>query len=337
MAKQGHKHKREHYVAQSYLESFTKDGDILFVFDKVSQKVFPKNKREVAQEKYFYDIPEEMIPQEFVDIGIHPQIIEDALASIDSKFKRAVNDLLNIPPDGSIKIELKHALCFLLAVQLLRTRDTRNLLLETKKKFYEAICRDLVEMNSPGQGHLAPKVEITNEPVAHNQILFNPEFWIDIAKIFNAHTWLLGINETGHPLYTSDTPLVKKHYIDHPYCTGWASPGVDISFPLSPRRVLIIREKTFFPEYAPYDRQVCPLNIKDVEHFNKLQVIHSHRQIFSQADSFDIAEQLCKERPELCSPISDRAEVNFYDKADEPGDAPTAIRRNIELLIKAKK
>ncbi|MBK7841722.1 MAG: DUF4238 domain-containing protein [Candidatus Obscuribacter sp.] len=50
-----HKIVNQHYVAQSYLSSFANEKEQLYVFDKVSRKVFPTKIRNIASEREFND------------------------------------------------------------------------------------------------------------------------------------------------------------------------------------------------------------------------------------------------------------------------------------------
>jgi len=49
---------KQHYVPQLHLERFTTNGEKLYVYDKFSKKSLPANKRDIAEENYFYNISE---------------------------------------------------------------------------------------------------------------------------------------------------------------------------------------------------------------------------------------------------------------------------------------
>lgn len=130
--------KKQHYVAQSYLRWFTAKGDKIFVYDKFSNQVRQANVKDVAEERYFYDFPEEIITQEARDKGIHSQIVEHALASIDARFKKAINEIVTTPSNKAIRPDLKAEMSYFLTVQLFRTKDTRNHALEIQKRFLQS-------------------------------------------------------------------------------------------------------------------------------------------------------------------------------------------------------
>lgn len=263
-------------------------------------------------------------------MGIYPQIIEDIFSRLEGKYQKALKDLLNSPQDQKLDEELKGLFCYFLAIQILRTRDTRNLVTQMQTKFLQALINDSMKLNFPEHTHLTPKVEMKYEVIAHLKVILNPEIVGPICEMLGNHLWLIGLNETGKPLYTSDTPIVKHHHLKHKYAAGWEGPGVEIVFPISPNHALILLERTVFEDHQEIDGRWVRLNETQVEHFNRLQVIHSHRQIYSSTDDFELVETVSREKPEVFLPNDDRVTVNLYDKeSDEPGK----IKKDLELLI----
>ena len=333
MSQQTQKVKKEHYVPQSYLERFAKKGKKLFVYDKYVQRIRPANIRDVAEEKYFYDIPEHLITEEFARRGIHPQIIEKILGNIEAKFKRAIDDVLACPIDQPLDKGLRGAMCYFLAIQLLRTRDVRNVAMEMQKKFLQTLVDDLVKINFPEHTNLTPRVELKHESLMHIKLILDPNIVGPFADILHNHIWLLGVNKSSKPLYTSDTPIVRHHWVEGKYLTGWDAPGIEIVFPLNPYHILILRERTFFNEEEQYDGLKVDLNSNHVEHYNRLQVIHSHRQIYSLSDDFDLAKKVCKEKPEVCQLDSNRVEINLSEmRRNESGE----LKKDIEIIFKPR-
>lgn len=76
------------------------------------------------------------------------------------------------------------------------------------------------------------------------------------------------------------------------------------------------------------------MEANDVDHCNELQVINSHRQIFSSTGEFQFVEDMYKSRPDLFAPRDDRVIVNIHDK---PSDDPEKIKQDFELLIKPRR
>lgn len=85
--------KKQHFVPQSALRRFSQDGEKLVVFDKIRQEVRIANIRDVAQQRYFYDIPEEAVPIELAE-KFDRQMIERRLGVLESDFNAIVNQVI---------------------------------------------------------------------------------------------------------------------------------------------------------------------------------------------------------------------------------------------------
>ena len=82
---------------------------------------------------------------------------------------------------------------------------------------------------------------------------------------------------------------------------GWDSYGVEITFPLTPRLILILCERTAFPCLAQLDEHIVPLTLDQVAYYNSLQVILSYRSVYCPVGEFLLAAEICNEHPEVCS------------------------------------
>lgn len=324
--------KKQHFVPQLHLVRFAYDGERLHVYDKFKQKAFIKNKREVAEENAFYNIPTELITSDVAKAGIYPQMVEDVLAGIEGRYQKTLKDLLDTPDKGSISDEVKGRMCYFLALQILRTRDMRNLAKEVQTKFIQSLVDDMTKLNFPEHAHLSPRVEMKHDVIAHLKVMFDPQIVAPICEMLGVNIWLIGLNKTGTPLYTSDTPIVKCNHVKHKYAAGWDGPGVEIIFPITPNHALILLDRQMFADNLPNDGRWVALTKADIIRFNELQIISSHRQVFSSTGDFALVEAMCKERPELCSARDDRVTINLYDK---PSDEPGTIKKDLELTIAA--
>jgi len=324
--------KKQHFVPQLHLERFTYDGERLHVYDKFNQKAFTNNKRNLAEENAFYNIPAELITADFAKSGIYPQIIEDLLADIEGRYQKALQNVLDTPEQDSIEDEVKGQMCYFLTLQILRTRDMRNLAKEMQTKFLQSLVDDMTKLNFPEHAHLSPRVEMKHDVVAHLKLMFDPRIVAPICEMLGNKIWLIGLNKTGTPLYTSDTPIVKCNHVKLKYAAGWGGPGVEIIFPMTPNHALILLDRQMFADNLPHNGRWVALTQADVLRFNELQVISSHRQVFSSTSDFALVEKMCRERPELCSPRENRVTITLHDKtSDEPGK----IKKDLELTIAA--
>jgi hypothetical protein len=337
------KTQREHYVPQSYLERFTFGGKRLYVFDKFSKEARTASIRDVAQERYFYDIPLDAIKPDAANPHKEhdPQLEEKALCALESSFADAYNAVLKIPETHSLSKEHRRAMALCVTVQFLRTRTARNWMTEFYEKGTEAILNTALKIasalaNTDHAEKLKAVVEKYNKPKAailHGSFMWNPELVSKLAATLYHHIWLVCVNETSKPLYTSDHPVVMQSEVKPAPPTasqsgegigvlvefdsglpGFGSRGVEIMFPLTPDRVLVALDRAHFTQFAELGYTSARLHPSAVERYNRLQVLQSYRQVFCSTDSFELARKICDEHPEVCSPNRDTVEVNLYDE-----------------------
>ena len=330
---------REHYVPQSYLRRFTFDGKLLHVFDKFSQAGRVANTKDVAQERYFYDIPLNAIkpgaanPHKEHD----SQLEEKALCELESSFTDAYNAVLKIPETHSLLAEHRKKMALCVTVQYLRTRTARNWMIEFYEKGTEAILNTVLKMasalaNTDHADKLKVVVEKYNKPMAailHGSFMWNPELVSKLAATLYHQIWLVCVNETSQPLYTSDHPVVTQSQLRQAPPTAsqpgevlvesdsglpaFGSRGVEVMFPLTPDRMFVALDREHFEQIAEFEYTSARLHPSAVERYNRLQILQSYRQVFCSTDSFELARKVCAEHPEVCSPNRDTVEVNFYE------------------------
>lgn len=307
--------KKQHYVPQFYLKRFTHNGELLFVYDKFSKKARQSNIKDVAEERYFYD----------------SQQTEKGLGVIETDFSIAISKILKNTEPKSIlrnilqKLRLnrgrvisrrqKRYLSFFITIQMFRTREYRNTIIEGSEKFGQAIINMMAKMKFPDVSpdhYPQVKYDKKNASLLHTQNLFDRDFLIMITETINQHIWMVGMNETNQPLFTSDHPVVKRGHIKHPFrsFSGIGSKGIEIAFPLSPRCILLMYERTHFKEHEKIDCKQISLTNDNVTYYNSLQVYQSYRQVFCNINDFTLVEEICKERPDICSPDRVRIQVN---------------------------
>lgn len=276
------KTKTEHYVAKSYLKKFASDGK-LFVFDKRSGKEFHPNVVNVASENYFYDID-----PSFLTVSEDSQLVEKYFIQVDGDFVRVRDEMLRtINAKKKISIAEKRKMWFFITIQLFRTRGFRDFLV----KFVGKQVKASRGIEFPGEGM---------ESLEQAKFMFDPELLTRSYLALTNHIWIIGINRTKQPLYTSDTPVVGR-----PHQSRLAGPdfeGVEICFPLTPKCVLILLERNHFSHLKRLDGKVRPLNVEQVRYSNHMQVVYSNRQIYSLTEDFSHAKELLDKHPELSDP-----------------------------------
>jgi hypothetical protein len=136
------------------------------------------------------------------------------------------------------------------------------------------------------------------------------DYYQQILAIFCNHICMIGVNDTGQVLFTSDHPVVRRSHLSS---NGLASEGIEIAFPLNSKSLLIMRENRYFHECEDRESKLLPLTLEDVQSYNMLQVYESNRFIFCAEDSFDLAKSICQEHPEICSENRSRVQVRVTD------------------------
>lgn len=301
--------KKQHYVPRSYLKRFTQDGDQLYVFDKFAKTSFKSNIRKVASERYFYDIPQDIVAKD-EDL----QIIEKGVSKIESDFSNAVDNVLTtVHEEGRIDGDQKSAMAFFITIQFLRTREFRSFLMEFSEKAAKAVLDKLLKFRWPDRSPDEYQVQFNEKmaPLEQAKFMFKPAYLNKLVQDLSNHIWFVGINETTQPLYTSDSPVVRKGHKIHPIVSyeGLASEGIEIAFPITPKHILVLSERTFFADYVKWDCSSVTLKAEGIKYYNSLQVFQSYRQIYCPSDKFTLAKRICNEHPELSTPDRTRVEV----------------------------
>ena len=335
----------QHYVPQSYLKYFSRDGEQIFCFNKFNQTQFKNNVRNVASERAFYDFPEDITQPE------HIQIIEQFFSGLENEQNKFLKHLqkkiynifeLSLKPKHigkvySVKVlteEQRKDLAYVIAIQFLRTREFRNFMMEMREPteiitngILEGEILDLIAKYEKFLSIKLKKYSIDNLiskiknqcsdniskiydndkglPVIHAKFIF--EHYEDFAKILQNHICMIGINDTDKPLFTSDNPVIKYSHLSH---SGIASEGIEIAFPLNSKIILIMLERQHFYQCINQDSKIFPLTINDVEHYNKLQVFNSNRFVFSSDNCFENVKNICQEYPEVCSKDRNRIKIS---------------------------
>lgn len=345
--------KKQHFVPQFYLRSFTHDGDSLYAFDKPSLRSFKTSILGVGQERYFYntnsqdiealkkelqqdpdaflealkeiilqtkdkwyiqqfmkEIEEPDIHEKLIEIATDPQYLETKiLAPHDARSAQLLKQVIReIRVRKRIKANHRKDLAFLMAVQVFRTPKYRYEMIDVQEKLLNQLVQEEVFPDEEND------VRITYDRDFQDRItssaLLDPDFVSTIAGILNSHIWQIGINSTSQPLYTSDAPIVKYGHLSHLIAgVGFASPGVEIAYPLSPEYILIMYERTFFQDRVVLDGRSFTLTEDNVLYYNSLQVQHSRRQLYCSEDMFALATEMCEKYPKLRDPNRSTVQV----------------------------
>jgi hypothetical protein len=328
--------KKEHYVPRCYLENFEGTDFKIQVFDKAILQIRSQTKENVAAENYFYDIDFEKMMEELDDKS-KEKVREDikkitgiddwetiATTILNKKFieksyfftmetsygpflKRIVkksykgNDwvIKNCKPFSEGE---KKGLALMMAIQMLRTKSFREELGEMISKLYQTLAFKFQSTDK-----IFPKeafqVEANKDFVKlqHSAMFTDTENILEIADILLNHIWVMRVNKTDVPFYTSDNPIIRiphKHDKNLSY-GGLNSEGIEIAFPISPYLILVLFEKNWFSRHHKDSTFEVIKTEKEVDYYNYGQVINSYRCVYSQKENFELAQVLCKQYPKI--------------------------------------
>ena len=283
--------KNQHYVPRVYLEKFAFKGEQLHVFDKTASRSFPSSVKNVACEKFFYDIPEKYL-QEDAEF----QVVEKHLSTMEGRFAPCRDSILSqIESGGRFDPRLKEEFADYLLLQMLRTKTHREQYLEVGR-MVQAVVR--------ANPDLAKSMELPEARISleHVRMMFSPEFTSPMKRAILSHIWVIGINETEKSLYTSDSPVVRYPHVRHPLMgtNGVACVGIEIDFPLSPKHVLIVGERSYHRHMIRWENRAFPVaDMNWILVLNQLQVNEAYRQVYSDQPDFSHAIELLQRFPQI--------------------------------------
>lgn len=312
--------KKQHYVPRFYLRGFSENGKSVYVFDKPLEKVFEANISDIACESAFYDVQTADI-----EVGID-QFVEKYMQPFEELASRAIYKLLeSLHAEKFCRIhpDIRRDLSIYLALQWLRTKESRETFIEMFVKTKKEEFFQYIRQKEPGipisRKDFDLYLEEDKKSAYHSVMILDDELRIELAAILYGHYWYVLENQTGEPFYTSDQPLVKRGHFKHPIRSmqGFASLGIEIAFPLSPKYLLIMCDKTAFPQAKRLNGKLKRMaDSENLIYYNHLQVIHSYRQVYSLAPQFDLAKQMIAEEPHLKDTDYDRIQVDHYEFRD---------------------
>lgn len=332
--------KSQHYVPKFYLKNFSTENNKIHVFSKENNKKFCANISKVANESYFYKLPN--IPQTSKKPGRpklteqqRKQAMEKLLSSRDGKSSKALSRFLQHIRSDKLKTvrfrndnvrlleineDLKFALSIFFVLQDFRTKEHKEIIREfytehlTKAYQFMTEYSDEMKQNNdelkklgidPKDLKVVPKDEAID--FFHLQSLLDERKILGLSKFLSNTKWSIGINNTNTPLFTSDHPLVKYNYNNTPYGTGYSCD--EIIIPLSPKYLLSMFSSIFWKDMTILNNKnyrVQELKKEDVIFYNYLQVIKSYNYIFSKTSEFDMVKDYLKGNPEAKNPSRSR-------------------------------
>lgn len=326
--------KKEHYVPRCYLKHFEADNGKIKVFDKKIMQVREQRILEVAMENYFYDIdfaelskkatPDELkkirselqkivgsdnwdIIQSVLDDKKH---IEKFYSQLEVIYSLLLGNVISKSYGGNSWVmnncyafsnEEKELLSLFVAIQIIRTKTFREDIGEMIEKLYQTLAykSQMFDKDALSKENFEVSIDKDFVKLQHSSMILDSDMAIKIAESLSKHIWVVYVNKTNNPFYTSDDPVARIPHKHDKYMSysGLSSEGIEIVFPISPNLLLAMYDtKTFSSCFT--DRQFITIDRKDmIDYFNQAQVSNSYRCVFSQEENFELATQICKEHP----------------------------------------
>lgn len=309
MAKQ--RVKAQHYVPRTYLKYFA-DEERIWIFDKVQRRSFQNSISNVAQERFFYDVGEDDPNNPGQLIYPEEQHVEQMFGDIEQEYNQKIAGIIANPSQG-IPVGSFPYLARFITAQELRTRETREHQAQLARATNWAqlnvdMMNAFTEAERAGAQLIVPQVDDTQ---AHLISLLDPRLWQVMQQALVNHVWMLGINNSPRSLHTSDHPVVKLATLGGKFRSndGFASPGIEIYFPITPRLILMIFERNHRQAIPSMHLKSVEVDQENVIRYNDLQASTSYRQIFSIDDSFDLTLKRVEDSPLTADPNRKRIEV----------------------------
>lgn len=314
----GKEKKKQHFVPQCYLEKWAVPGKYqVYVYNKEQKKPYSASIEDVASERYFYDI-------DFTGIFTEDDLKKLGFAVCDPKHaddEQYVENYFSHQIEGDFKLRLesiinrarkmspweikncyflsevdKYNLSLHLALQYIRVRAVRKAIADAD----DCLRQVMADMGVPQQVADRYTVPESQFPYIHDTMILNSKNIEDMSRRFFALTWILQINRTSQPFFTSDSPIGTQAHIDHPFMSmaGLNSRGVEAYFPLSPDLLLLMFDGEYHSDLKNHDRRPVELNDGEiVRSVNQRCVAHSDCCVFSNTDNFSAIEEMLNENP----------------------------------------
>lgn len=292
--------KKEHFVSQFYLRRFSAEGRIS-VYDKSLGRSFASNVRDVASERFFYDLPQ-------IDtIAGTPQTVERYFQPFEEAGALAIRQLVEAAQQSEVVVvtpEIRIDLSLFIALQHLRTRETREVIVQAGDSLAKELFLDFLRRTRPAvqmdRDWLKMESSEERRRTLHALVILDEDVRERVALAFFQDYWLLFRNSTGRSFYTSDHPVAHHNAIlKQPLAAPMiGAVGSEVAFPLSPDLLLVMFDRTAFPQARSADGTVVDMTEpSNVEYYNSLQVLYSYRQVYADRPDFDLASDMRRETP----------------------------------------
>lgn len=265
--------KRHHYVPQFHLRRFVGADGKLWIWDKQDDRIFQAGPTGIAAETQFYRLTQ------YEADGHDPMTMERQLSELEAEVAAITDQWLAWIPDMApldvvpIPRVNRRIVALFLATQLLRTRDTREIL------------SALVALDSGA----IPTPQEARE--LHTELMWDEGQLELLARRFRRSIWIFARNDTQLPFVTSDNPMAFRTGDNRRWLrAGILSRGTYLVFPLSPTVMLYCHPRHgVFRALGQFADALSPVRLDEemVASDNSGQVFMASRFLISNQPRFD--------------------------------------------------
>jgi hypothetical protein len=264
--------KLHHYVPQFHLRRFADDERRLWAWDKRTDRIFRTSPGRIAAEKQFYRLTQ------YEADGHDPLTMEKQLSEMEGEVSLITDQWLEwlpqMKPLDKVPIPRinRGIVARYLAVQMLRTLDTRELL--------SAIAE--IDRGEPVDAREAREL--------HTELIWDPHIVERFAKRFRHSVWIFARNDSATPFMTSDNPIAFRSPDNRQWLRSLVLvPAAYVVFAMSPSIVLYCHPRVGpFRKLGKFADCLSPVVLNDsmVESENSGQAFMASRFVLSNQSDF---------------------------------------------------
>lgn len=264
--------KLHHYVPQFHLRRFADELGRLWAWDKGSDRIFPTSSGGIAAQNQFYRLTQ------FEASGHDPVTMEKQLSEMEGEVSLITDQwlkwLADMRPLEKVPIPRinRWIIARYLAVQMLRTLDTREL------------------MSAMAEMDRGAPVDARDARELHTALMWDPHIVERFAKRFRRSVWVFARNDSATPFVTSDNPVAFRSPDNRQWLRSLALvPGAYLVFAISPGVVLYCHPRVGpFRKLGKFADCLSPVVLDDgmVESENSGQVFMASRFVLSNRPDF---------------------------------------------------
>jgi len=265
------------------------------MYIKETGNSFFTNINNVANENYFYD------DDEIDNLNDKKQFLEKYFHPLENRMTILLNCLLQKLKNREFKgfsNEVRKDISLFIVYQFMRTKEQRETIGELTQKIGQLITNETIRNDG---GDPSKYKLLVDDKYFHTRFLLDNELMNQLAEKLLNRLWVVLENKTSQPFMTSDNPVCKFGHLGNEArsLSGFNSPGVEISFPLSPKYLLSIVDEKLASCIMHLNNKIIEANEQHILHYNSLQIIKSYNQIFSNQNAFSLADEILEEEPLL--------------------------------------